>query len=402
MPRPILRSPMLAGDRPAAHPPAFAFESGSDAARPSELLWPSDVTRLSVPSAETRVHCTDTSSFLPDAAPDPDDLFRSGSGSGSRLARGMRLGRYRLLRKVGKGAQGDVWKAEPLDGECSTPVALKILNAASAHVASRRSQFRHEAERGARLGGPALLRVLDFGEARGLPFLVMPFVGGTSLASLIRARRLRREGEPVHLEHPLLIADDREYLAGALRIVASAARALGRLHAMRIVHRDVKPGNILVDEGGKGVYLCDLGLGRDLDVATPEQMRDGAGTPLYMAPERLMRAESDERLCDIYSMGVTLYEIVTLDRPYHPPEGLSPMLFNRFLLGCSPIPPSRPFPGLPAAVEGVILKAMARNPAERYPSAEHLVAAIDGLIGHPAEGLPAPHIRVGRGRAALR
>ena len=94
--------------------------------------------------------------------------------------------------------------------------------------------------------------------------------------------------------------------------LAEASRALARAHELRIAHRDVKPANLLLDNRRDGgVYLCDFGLGRDLDVATSEQMRDGAGTPIYMAPERLLMFAADEIKCDIYSMGVTLFEALT-------------------------------------------------------------------------------------------
>ena len=121
--------------------------------------------------------------------------------------------------------------------------------------------------------------------------MAMPFVEGTTLQEVIRQRRARLRGEDFVPVHRLISLDDDAYLGTAARIMARAARALENIHAHRVVHRDIKPANILLDaHRAHGVYLCDLGLGRDLDVATPEQMRDGAGTPMYMAPERLLRA----------------------------------------------------------------------------------------------------------------
>ena len=100
------------------------------------------------------------------------------------------------------------------------------------------------------------------------------------------------------------------------RIIAEATRALALAHEQRIAHCDIKPANILLDDRRSDrVYLCDFGLGRDLEIATIEQMRDGAGTPMYMAPERLLRIPADEVRCDIYSMGATLFEALTLERP---------------------------------------------------------------------------------------
>ncbi|QEH34452.1 Serine/threonine-protein kinase PknB [Aquisphaera giovannonii] len=396
MPSPTPAAPWADARRAAPPLRVAIIESDGGPRSSGEVLWPSDLTRLTGFSAGTRVLGSDQEP----EGPDPIELFRTGCPSHPRA--GMRLGRYRLLRHLGRGAQGDVWKALSLEGDASTPVALKVLNPAAARLASRRSQFRHEAERGARLAGPDLLRVLEFGEAQGVPFLVMPYVGGSSLAALIRARKARSDEESAGHERPLVAAEGADYLAGALRVVAAASRALGRIHAQRVVHRDVKPANILIEDRGLGVYLCDLGLGRDLDVATPEQMRDGAGTPMYMAPERLLRAPADERLCDIYGMGVTLYEAVTMERPFSPPAGLTHSLLSRFFLDNEPIPPRRALPELPPAVEAVILRAMARRPGDRYGSADELAAEVEGLIGHVGQGLPAPHIRVGGGRPPAR
>ncbi len=120
--------------------------------------------------------------------------------------------------------------------------------------------------------------------------------------------------------------------------LAQAAAALATVHDQRIAHRDIKPANILLDNRPSGgVYLCDFGLGRDLEIATLEQMRDGAGTPMYMAPERLLMKTADEIKCDIYSMGVTLCEALTLEKPFHVPEHVTPLALSGFLAGPSPV-----------------------------------------------------------------
>jgi serine/threonine-protein kinase len=160
--------------------------------------------------------------------------------------------------------------------------------------------------------------------------------------------------------------------------MAHAARALEIVHANRIVHRDIKPANILLDGSRpQAVYLCDLGLGRDLEVATIEQMRDGAGTPMYMSPERLLRAPADEIRSDVYSMGVTLYEALTLGRPFTDPAGVPVSALSAFLARARPRPPRAIDPRIPPHLEALILKAMARNPADRFDSAAALAAALD-------------------------
>jgi len=147
-----------------------------------------------------------------------------------------------------------------------------------------------------------------------------------------------------------------------------------------VVHRDIKPANILLDSRRRlGVYLCDLGLGRDLEFATPQQMRDGAGTPMYMAPERLLKEPADEILCDLYSLGATLFEFVTLRRPFEPPDGLPMGCLPVYLASTLPRRPRTLNPRVPADLEALILKAMARDPRHRFQSAEEFAAALDTL-----------------------
>ena len=180
-------------------------------------------------------------------------------------------------------------------------------------------------------------------------------------------------GDVTRKVHHFVTMADEDYVASMTRTLAKAARALASVHDQRIVHRDIKPANILLDNRrSETVYLCDFGLGRDLDVATAEQMRDGAGTPLYMAPERLLRLRADEIKCDIYSMGFTLCEALTLDRPFRVPDDLALPALAPFLASAEPISPSLLDPQFPADLEAIIMKAMARNPQDRHDSADEL------------------------------
>src|SRR5262249_28917295 len=158
---------------------------------------------------------------------------------------------------------------------------------ASAQNAARIAQFRREAERGLKLVGPSLLTIHELKAADGYHFMTMTFVEGTSLRDLIKSRIVYiAHGDPAPI-HPFVSLEERDYVGAIPDTLAEAARAMGRVHAQRIAHRDIKPATILLDKRRAGaVYLCDFGLGRDLDFATADQMRDGAGTPLYMAPER--------------------------------------------------------------------------------------------------------------------
>jgi eukaryotic-like serine/threonine-protein kinase len=304
---------------------------------------------------------------------------------------GQRLGRYRLIERLGRGCQGDVWRAIPDDPDAggeAVEVALKLLPPSMARDPRRLAQFRREAERRARLAVPSVLPTSEYGEADGILFMAMPLVDGCSLAEMIAWRRRDREGlRPlIDPRYPLAEAPPATYLRGVVQIVAQVARTLDHVHTARVVHRDIKPANILLDRNrAEGVFLCDFGLGRDLDVATPEQLRDGAGTPLYMAPERLLRLCADEIRCDVYALGATLYEAVTLIPPVQVPESLPWPAWTSYLATTKPVPPCLVRSDIPHALEVIILRSMAHEPEERYPSAARLACDLESFLARVAE-----------------
>jgi eukaryotic-like serine/threonine-protein kinase len=297
-------------------------------------------------------------------------------------AAGQLLGRYRLIERLGQGSQGEVWRAIET-GPGGREVALKVLPPAQSRDRRRMAQFRHEAERGRRISGPALLPTLDHGvSAEGIPFMAMPLVDGCSLVDVL-ARRRDPSGasvSPARL-HRLALATEADYLRGVVRVVARVARGLAMAHAADVVHRDIKPANILLDRRREGEgFLCDFGLGRDLDIATPAQLRDGAGTPLYMAPERLLRRHADEMLSDIYALGATLFEALTFVPPIAIPEGLPWDSWAIHLAAARPGPPSARRGGIPADLDAIVMKAMARRPDRRYASANLLADDLDRFL----------------------
>ncbi len=341
--------------------------------------------------------CTDVTSLVGTAvtrfcAPNPDqpipaaNLSVSGdSEAESTLQSGARFGHFRLIKRLGSGAQGDVWKARRC-GPYLDIVALKVLSRSLAGQQNRLAQFRREADRGTRLTGPSLLPVYEFGEINGFPYMAMPFIEGITLQQVIRRRQTYLRGETVDVVHRLISMEEDYYLRTAVRVISKAARALEIVHSGHVAHRDVKPANILLDgHQTHGVYLCDLGLGRDLDIATTQQMRDGAGTPMYMAPERLLRAPANEILCDLYSLGVTLFETVTLARPFDPPSEIPLACLSARLARTEPKALTELKPDLPDELVAIILKAMSRNPRNRHQSATEMASELDQFLTYRSQ-----------------
>jgi serine/threonine-protein kinase len=208
--------------------------------------------------------------------------------------------------------------------------------------------------------------------------MTMPFVEGTSLKDIVKSRFDYLAGDESSELHPFIRLEETTYLYAMTRTLAEAARALARVHDQRVAHRDIKPANLLLDNQRSGyVYLCDFGLGRDLDVATAEQMRDGSGTPMYMAPERLLRFPADEVKCDIYSLGVTLYEALTLEKPFRIPGHINRANLAPYLASAQARRPCAADPQFPEELEAVVMKAMARDPRDRYDSARELAADLE-------------------------
>jgi serine/threonine-protein kinase len=292
------------------------------------------------------------------------------------------LGPYLLLERLGRGAQGDVWKAARLDagGEL---VALKILNPGLRSSPARMAQFRREAERGRRLSGPSLLKINELVEIDGHILMSMPYVEGTPLRDVVFCRRSYLAGDSTDVNHAFAAMRSEEYCSGMIRLLARVARALARVHDQCIAHRDIKPANILLDNRKVGmVYLCDFGLGRDLEIATTEQMRDGAGTPMYMAPERLLKLAADEVKCDIYSLGVTIFESLTLERPFIVPGHLSAAALAPYLAGAMARRPRQISAGFPIELEEIVMKAMAPEPGRRFDSARELASELERFDLH--------------------
>jgi eukaryotic-like serine/threonine-protein kinase len=337
------------------------------------------------PSSETMTPVQKTVRSQDDGEPDRT-RFGLIADQTMTLTPGRRLGPYRLLERLGQGGQGEVWKTRRVEPE-SKLVALKVLKPELAHNPARKAQFRREAQRGLRLTGPSLLAAYELREIDGFHCMAMPFVECTSLRDVIKWRLSYRSGEEAEHLHPFVGMSQADYRRAIAAALAQAARALAVAHERLIVHRDVKPANLLLENRREsGVYLCDFGLGRDLDVATCDQMRDGAGTPIYMAPERLLMFAADEIKCDIYSMGVTLFEALLLEKPFRVPPHVTGPSVAPYLATIEPKSVREIDPDFPEELETVITKAMARDPARRFDSAGDLAGSLEEFVTNGRSG----------------
>ena len=299
---------------------------------------------------------------------------RTGALAASRI--GERIGAFRLVREIGRGGMGEVYLGEREDGRCEQPVAIKLIQSGSASERLLRD-FRRERRILARLEHPHIARLLDGGvTADGLPYLVMEYVEGEAITTFCEARRLSLE--------------DR------LRLVLAVCEAVEAAHRALVVHRDLKPSNILVDRRGY-VKLLDFGVARSLDRES-EATRAALPclTPLYAAPEQL-RGEPGTAATDVYALGLLLHEVLT-GVPARRVRRATPQELVRAIVAEKPEPPSaaaarrRRETGTPAipprrlrgALDRIVLQALQKEPARRYPSA---AALADDLQCHLA-GLP--------------
>lgn len=282
-----------------------------------------------------------------------------------RYAQDRRVGAYRLVRELGRGGQGSVWLAE--DTRIARRVALKLLPPSFAALsAERRERLRREAEIVAKLAHPAIATIYEAQIEGDLPFIAMRYVEGESLATkLERAKRGERD------ELLALPPRDALELGRVLAFFERAARALHAAHEAGVVHRDVKPGNLMVAAQGEPVVL-DFGQARELESGEQPLTRSGEvfGTPSYMSPEQVRGASrSLDRQTDVWSLGASLFECLTLERPF---QGASlPALLEAIATAPLPDPRAR---GSPVSDELSIVLAttLEKDRARRYPSALEL------------------------------
>jgi len=255
-------------------------------------------------------------------------------------------GKYRILGELGRGGMGVVYKAE--DIRLQRTVALKFLPPELTHIPELRDRFRQEAKAAAALDHPNICTIYDFDQAEDRAFISMAYIDGLSL-------RKRIDSGPLELEE-------------ALKIAAQVAEGLGEAHGKGIVHRDIKSANIMVTPKGQAKVM-DFGLARVAGATLVTREGTTMGTVSYMSPEQA-RGEKVDHRTDIWSFGVVLYEMLTGELPF---KGEQSQAVVYAILKEKPKPPTSSRPGLPPAIEQVVLKALEKDPDRRYQRFEELL-----------------------------
>ena len=290
------------------------------------------------------------------AADHRETLAPAGVQTLSGISPGALMGqRFEILSVLGAGGMGVVYKAR--DRELDDLVALKMLKREQVTDPNLLERLKSEIKLARKITHPNVLRTYDFGEIDGIPYISMEYVRGVTLRYMLdQTRRL-------------------PYSAG-LRLAKQLCAGLGAAHAVGVLHRDIKPENLILEPTGNA-KLMDFGIARPIRRMEPGQTEAGmiVGTPLYLSPEQLQGQEADAR-ADIYSTGVVLYEIFAGVLPFNGANAMEILLKH---VREAPPPPRSHWAEIPPKLEQIILRCLAKNPAERHGSVDELLRDLETL-----------------------
>jgi eukaryotic-like serine/threonine-protein kinase len=255
--------------------------------------------------------------------------------------------RYQLLERIGTGGMADVFRARDLMLERT--VAIKILHKTYSDDPAFQNRFKQEARAAANLSHPNIVTVHDFGFDHGQLFIVMEYIPGKDLKTILRQR-------------------GRYSVEEAIPLMVQACAGIGYAHRAGLVHCDIKPHNMIVTPDGR-LKVTDFGIARALSTIMPDERADVVwGSPQYFSPEQAV-GEAPSPASDVYSLGVVLYEVLTGALPFTAPSSEE---LARMHLEENPIPPSEYVPDIPSALEEIIMKVLSKEPAARYRTADQL------------------------------
>ncbi|MBE7555200.1 MAG: protein kinase [Anaerolineales bacterium] len=285
---------------------------------------------------------------------------------------GRTLGKYRIVARLGRGGMAEVYKA--YQPGLNRYVSIKVLHSHMIEEKNFVARFEREALAVGKLRHPNIVQAFDFDREDDIYFMAMEFIDGPTLKDELQARKAA--GQPFSLKE-------------IARIFIALCSAIDYAHARQMVHRDLKPANVMINQQGQ-IVLTDFGITRIIGGTQYTQTGALSGTPAYMSPEQGQGQHGDER-SDIYSLGVMLYEMVTGAVPF---DADTPFVIILKHISEPIPPPRRVVPNLPASVEQVILKAMAKDPAERYQRAGEMATALREAVNlAPGEEyLPLPTV----------
>jgi serine/threonine-protein kinase len=265
------------------------------------------------------------------------------------------MGPYRVLRKLGQGGMGAVYLA--FDGKANRQVAIKVLAADQAPKPSILRRFQLEGKHGAMLSHDNIVRSFDMGQdkATSLHYIVLEYVDGPSAHDLLERTGKLKMGDVLH-------------------IIVDIARALEHAHKNQIIHRDIKPGNILVTSSGLA-KLSDLGLAKRRDeTANLTNATQGIGTPYYMPYEQAMNAKKADERSDIYALGATLYHLLTGEVPFHGDSSLE--IIEKKGVGIF-LPAGMLNSEIPANLDEIVARMLARDPENRYQTVSEVIVDLE-------------------------